>query len=355
MLSVGIDLGKQRSRFVVKTQDGTLMAERTIVNDKAEVQKFVRGFSGPKQAAMETCNNSFWMHDVLAEEDVPTKIGHSQDIKLIVNSKCKTDAIDADKICDLLRADFFPEIHVPNRDRRALQDLMRARARLVRGRTTLRNRIHSLLERYGVTRVPAKVFDAEGAGWFDEQDVPIETRGVARLYWRMIQEINGHIKPVEQMIREAIQSREGLLEQANLLATIPGVGAITALSFIVELGDVDRFVSPKKLHSYLGIVPAVFQSSGPARGGKLTKEGSHWLRWLAVEAAWAAIRGSIFHRRLYERQRRKLGQTRAILPVARALIYAIYHVWRRGEPYETVFGLPPAKKMKAIRWASRSA
>ena len=105
----------------------------------------------------------------------------------------------------------------------------------------------------------------------------------------------------------------------------------------LEIADISRFKSPKKLWGYVGIIPGVHQSGEVQRGGKLTKQGNSLLRWIIVENAWRAVATDKYYDGLYDRHKRKIGKTRAILPVARALLYAVYQVWSQEKRYENIF------------------
>jgi transposase len=112
---------------------------------------------------------------------------------------------------------------------------------------------------------------------------------------------------------------------------------LSALALYLEIVDIQRFKSPKKLWSYTGLIPGVHQSGEVQRGGKLTKQGNSLIRWMIVEDAWRVISCDKYYSNLYERHKKKIGKTRAILPVARALLYAVYQVWHKEKKYEEIF------------------
>lgn len=123
-------------------------------------------------------------------------------------------------------------------------------------------------------------------------------------------------------------------EKLKLLQTIPGVGFQSALLFVLELWDVRRFADPGRLASYIGLIPSTHQSGESSYLGRMTKQGNVFLRWILIQNAWAAARNSVFFGRLYERHRLRLGRTRGIVPVARAVLATIWQVWTEGKSYE---------------------
>ena len=126
--------------------------------------------------------------------------------------------------------------------------------------------------------------------------------------------------------------------QAQLLCTMPGIGPYAALLILSDIGDVRRFPDSRRLCSYAGLVPAVYASGGTTRRGALTKQGSKWLRWILVELSVHAIAGAPQFRALYHQVARRHGRNTGRVPVARAMLKAIYAMLRKGEPFKA---LPP--------------
>ena len=134
---------------------------------------------------------------------------------------------------------------------------------------------------------------------------------------------------------EALQRRE-----VELLTTIPGVGAYSALLIYAEIGDVGRFPNAERLASYAGLVPGVEQSGSVVRRRGITRRGNPLLRWILVEAVWSHLRcaGDTCLTRFYRRIAwRKGGGARArkqaAVATARKLLHVIYAMLRDGKPF----------------------
>lgn len=69
----------------------------------------------------------------------------------------------------------------------------------------------------------------------------------------------------------------------------------------------------------------------------MTKQGNSFIRWLMVEDAWVAVAAESYYGNLYDRHKVRIGKARAILPVARALLYAVYKVWMEQKSYDEIF------------------
>lgn len=110
-----------------------------------------------------------------------------------------------------------------------------------------------------------------------------------------------------------------------------------------EIGDIDRFSSPKKLTGYTGLCPRVYQSGGSDRRGPLTHAGPKYLRWALMEAAMHACRHEIYRDR-YQRNEQRLGKQRgakvAQVDIARRLAEAIWHMLTRSQPFAPASATP---------------
>ena len=133
MLTVGVDLAKRKSQFAVIDERGTVIDERKLPNDKDTVQAFLKRLPGKVQVGCETCTNTYWLVEVVEEIGIPIYVGHALKLKLIAESRIKTDKIDARVIAELLRVEFFPQIKIPPQEIRQIRELLRGRVLLVRG------------------------------------------------------------------------------------------------------------------------------------------------------------------------------------------------------------------------------
>jgi hypothetical protein len=127
--------------------------------------------------------------------------------------------------------------------------------------------------------------------------------------------------------------------------TVPGVSLMTAATFIAAVGEIERFPSPRKLVSYLGLDPKVRQSgSEPARHGRISKQGAAQPRQMLTEAAFVAVSTAGPMRAFYQRVRARRGSQIAIVAVARKLAVLFWHMLTRGEDY--AFGRPSLTRKK---------
>ena len=126
-------------------------------------------------------------------------------------------------------------------------------------------------------------------------------------------------------------------EDAQLLATIPGIGITLATLLSTEVDGIERFRSPSKLCSYAGLVPSTHSSGGKTYHGKITAEGNRWLRWALVEAVVPASYADAEIKERLDTFRKKKGANVAKTAVARWLLKVVYHILKERRPYITAY------------------
>jgi transposase len=164
---------------------------------------------------------------------------------------------------------------------------------------------------------------------------------LAELSTALIQEITTKIKEVVSVT-----------PQAQLLMTVPGISYYSALLILSEIGQIDRFPSAKHLCSYAGLVPSVYSSGSKSFHGRITKQGSGWLRWICVEISIHAANGDTRFQSLYRRVCRRRGLATAKVAVARKILTVIYamlktnQAFRRRHPRQQILAKAWSKKNK---------
>jgi transposase len=150
-------------------------------------------------------------------------------------------------------------------------------------------------------------------------------------YLAVYEVVEAELKKMDLAIAEA-GSRYAVVK---LLTTIKGIGVYSALVIYSEIGDGSRFPTEDHVFSYAGLVPRVHQTGNEQYYGRITKEGSKYLRWILIEAArihvqWCPESKITGH---YEKIKRKRGEKIAIVAAARKLLQAIYYMLRNNEPF----------------------
>jgi transposase len=142
------------------------------------------------------------------------------------------------------------------------------------------------------------------------------------------------LNPTIAQLTQAIEREADNCSPARRLMTHPGVGALTALAFVLIIGEPERFHCGKQVASYLGLVPLERSSGKRRRLGHITKQGNSMSRFLLVEAAQATVRSDPRWRSRYFHLTMRRGRKTAKVAMARRLAVELYWMWRKGWNYE---------------------
>jgi transposase len=245
--------------------------------------------------------------------------------------KQKTDRQDAQLILRLLLEDRFPQIWVPSWENRDLRQQLWHRHRMVQARTRIMNQLQAVARNEGL-RSKKRLWREHGR----QQLESFRLAPWASRRRRDLLELLDRLNPTMAELSQAIEQEVEKCPAAQRLRTHPGVGALTALAFVLIIGRTERFDCGKQVASYLGLVP-LEESSGNRRTlGHITKQGSSMLRFLLVEAAQVTVRSVPEWRSKYLPLMMRRGRKTAKVAMARRLAVRLYWMWRKGWDYEQV-------------------
>lgn len=249
----------------------------------------------------------------------------------ISQARAKTDRLDARTLAKLLWAGELEAVWMPPEWTARMRRRLSRRGQLVRARSRAKNEIHAVLMRRLKGRPPvADLFGVKGRKWLRGLELPIEESETVQAGLRHIEFLDSEIEQIERLIaQEALDS-----PQIKRLMTVPGVNVICAAIFLAAVGDIHRFKGSRPVVAYLGLDPRVYQSgSGPARGGRISKQGSPQARWALVEAARSVAQQPGPLHAFYERIRARKGHNAAVVAVARKLAVLFHCMLTREEDY----------------------
>jgi len=331
MKVIGLDQHKHFSQVAIMDEQGVLLKEQRLAHsDRESIAQYLTPFKGEAKVAMESTGNWTWMCDLLQEAGLEVHLSHPLKTRVICEAKVKTDKIDAKMLAHLLRSDLLPESYIAPLEVRQQRQELRYRLNLVKMRTAVKNRIHSLLEQLGIkTPEVSDLFGKEGLNWLKTLDLSDAYDSSLKGYLKLLAELGALIHDVDTEIKGTLRKDP----RAALLNTMPGIGFLTADLLLAEIGQIERFSSAKKLCSYAGLVPSVHQSGQSSYHGRITKQGNRYIRWAMIEAAQRAYLKdaelSKFYRKLYL----KKGRSTAIVALARKMLAIVYNLLKHNEPY----------------------
>ena len=277
---LGIDLHKKSSVWVMMDEKRNVVWHTGVASHPLDFSAGIAKIPAPLtevKVAIEPVTGWRWATKQLEDAGLDVHIANPQKVRLIAESKQKTDFNDARTLADLLRADMLPESYRVCDEIYELRVVVRERHFLVSKRTDVKNRLHGLVTTKGLHLVSGgNPLQKRGKKWITEGDDETMKELLC-----VVEELDTHIDSLTERIEKA--ARE--LPEAKLLMTMPGVGTITALTVLAEVGDFSRFDKAEKLASFAGLVPKQRSSGEKVRLGGITHIGSPYLRTAMVETA----------------------------------------------------------------------
>jgi transposase len=231
----------------------------------------------------------------------------------------------------LLLEKRFPQLWTPSAAMRDQRQLLRHRDKLVEIRTKVKNSLQHLAMNRGMQK-KSRLWTRLGMEQFQQLAMP-GWAGVRREdLSHLLKQLNCQIETLDRAVEQAACQHP----QAQLLMSQPGVGPVTALAFVLTIGDVTRFAGSKQLTSYLGLVPSEHSSGSKRRLGAITKQGNRFLRKLLVEAAQTAVRKDEGFRKEYQHRCRRRPKGVAKVAAARKLAVRLYWMLRSNVSYPEI-------------------
>jgi transposase len=346
MRYVGIDIGKVKCRAAVMDPEGTIAEEFTFQNDREGITRLASKLTPEDRVVMES-TGSVWstLYNSLEERQIPVTLANPLKTKAIASARIKSDKVDARILAHLLRSNLVAECYIPPRDLRELRALVRHRMSTVRMRSTVKNRVHALLDERGL-RCPYKsLFGRKGKSWLSTLILGDLERLMLDNHLQNLECLNEQINRVDAEVRR----RASVDEDVRLLLSLTGVDVYTALLIRSEIGDIGRFPDYKRLVSWAGLAPSLHQSGCVEIHGGITKQGSKVLRWAMVEAAWVAVQHDERMRGFYLRVKGRRGSGKAVVAVACKMLKVIWFMLTRREPYLSRNDRRYGAKLKSLR------
>jgi transposase len=327
---VGIDWAYGRAAYCALSESGEIEIEGLISADEDGLAKLALKLGPDVEGCVEMMSGAIWVKDQLELAGWSMTVAHARKVRDIAPLACKTDKVDARVLAELCRRDLVPEVWVASLEDRAIRELLRRRASLVKARTAARNRIFGLLTQFGLRVSFTRLRQPGAIELLARRGVPETWRASIAEHLDRIDELQRRISPIDRQLTPIASSDP----RARLLATIPGVGPLISLTFASEIGDVSRFASPSKLVGYAGLAPRISQSGERSATGRLSKAGSRTLRWAAIEAANQAWRPTNPFHEHYRRLTARHGTNPAKVSVARKLLICSWHMLSRGQVFQ---------------------
>jgi len=328
-----LDLGDRTSRYAIVDDDGERIAEGECRNTPAGLAKVFADMPRSR-VALETGSQSGWIARELEKLGHEALVANARELRGIWGATRKNDRRDAEKLARYARLD--PALLHPTRVRsqEAQLELSRLRVReaLVRARTLLVNSARGLSKTHGqrLAKTSTQGFASRAAA-----DLRPELAAALEPLLEQIAALSERIKAADRSARQAAERNSA----SARLMQVPGVGPLTALTFVHTLEDPSRFRRSREVGAYLGLVPRQAQSGSRDPQLPISKAGDERLRRLLVQCAHRILGpfgcDSALRRWALELASRggPAGRKRAIVALARKLAVVLHRLWSREQSW----------------------
>ena len=333
--TIGLDLGDKYTHFSVLTAVGKVRERGRVTTTPRGLERFLR--DAPRSVVvLEAGTHSPWVSRLVAECGHEAVVANPRQIPLIFRSDRKSDDLDPERLARLARVDRALLSPIRHRGKSTQADLalIRSRDALVRSRTQLVNHVRGSVKSYG-GRIPSGIsteaFAAKAAEHIPE-DLKEQLEGVLTTLAVMTAQIRKHERAICKLAKTKYR-------EAQSLMTVPGVGVLTAVTYVLTLEDPRRFARSRDVGPYLGLVPRRSSSGRSDPELRITKAGDTDLRRLLVQCAHCIVGRSRVDSDLKRwglklaARGKKNAKKRAVVAVARKLAVLLHRLWVSGEEF----------------------
>ena len=335
MRYVGVDLPKQTISVCVVELAGrerkVVERKRLLCRDEEAIATYFAGL-GPYEAVVEATASYEWFVQLIEPTARRIVLAHPGKLRVIAESKKKTDKLDAQTLAEFLAFDEVPQAWRPTPRVREHRALVRLRS-YVQGRiASAKNKLRRIVAHYNADR--PDLFSRAGRAYLAKIDLSGADRLAVDLLCEELDQHAARLKTVDKRLAPFAQQAPIAEQEARaVLASVPCVGPVTTEVVLAEAGDVRRFGSQRKATAYAGLAPGIRESAGRAKQLGITKAGSRLLRTMLVELAWRLTNKTRRWGLLYERLKRRCGAKKAIVAVARRVWCVLVSLLKSGRAY----------------------
>jgi len=332
MVFVAVDVGKRRCVTCVMDQDGSILDTGSYPNTAFDASHYARQtvekYGECKAVVESTGNMCMKTYEAFESNGVEVKLANPVKTRAIAEARVKTDKLDSKILAHLLRADLIAECYVPSKDVRLARALLSHRVNITREQTRIKNRIHSLLDKYDLECEYDDIFGAHGMRWLHTLQLNGHDHEILQSLLRQLEFLQDEEEKANSTIaKDALHS-----QYVPIIMSMTGFDYYGASVLAAYIADVSRFPSPSHMVSWVGLCPSVYQTGESLYMGRM-KGGSRKVKWIMIQAANTAIRSDHRLKAYYERKLRRHHHNVAVTHVANKMLRIIWHMLRENRLY----------------------
>jgi transposase len=328
-MAIVMGLDQDRAQITaewIDTDTGELGGARISPALRGDVRRFLRRFAGQSlEVALEATTGWRFVVEELRAIGAEAHLAEPAETAARRGNKkrAKTDRADARHLRELLMIGRLPESWIPPEHLLDLRARVRLRHTLVDQRGEWQQRIQAVLYHHGFPQRNG-LLTADNRAWLEGLLLPASARAQVTVALQMVDALDAQAAPITRELRLSARRQPG----CRALMRHYGIGELTAVTIVAELGDARRFSSSSHAVRYAGLDITVHQSDQRRAAGHLSRQGPPALRWALFEAAQAARRPGSPDRGYYDQAAERLGGNRACLALARKLLKRSFHTLR---------------------------
>jgi transposase len=319
--------------------DGEIIEKQTLPSDYHTLRVLLKRYAAAREISIvyEAGFSGFWLYRKLTQDGYSCIVTHPNRIPK-TGTKVKTDRRDAESLASYLSAGILKPTYIPPLQVESDRRIVRLRSQLVKKQRRVKNQIKAFLHLHGI-KTPEVIkshWTKKYLAWLENLVFEYPSDGFTLsslvLGCRQVRE---ELVKVDLYLRH-LSHTESYHVNFMRVTSLRGIGLITAMTFLLELHDMNRFKNVSHFSGFLGMTPSQHSSGEHVRLGHITRQGNAYLRMVLVESAWTVIRHDPHLREKYNRIRmRGTNGKKAIVAVARSLAIRLRRCLLDETPYRT--------------------
>jgi transposase len=328
----GIDLHTKMMYVCIVDANSNILIHKNIPTNEKAFLNLIQPYGNDIVVGVECMFSWYWLADLCLKMGIEFILGHALYMRCIHGGKAKNDKIDSEKIARIMRGGDFPLAYVYPPEHRAVRDLMRRRAYLVRLKGEVQGHISITNYQYNLPSFEKNIVHKANRQQINERFKNPDVRKNVETDVAVMDALHEEIKQLNNYIMRKAKAFDARM--LHRIKTVPGIGDVLALTILYEVIDINRFDTVQKFCSYSRLVKCQKESAGKKMGTSGSKIGNAHLKWAFSEAAILFIRDSDKAKAYVEKLAARVGKGKAIAILAHKLGRAVYFIMKRNDAFD---------------------